>query len=765
MSIDLNVLSRVIDAAHEDGTPTLAGPRAMAVARALGVRCPLSLVVQNPAAAARADTTGFGDRVVVKAVSPRIVHKTDVGAVAIVRNQRDLVSAAVDDMARRLQHYGLTGFMLDEYISYDQALGGELLVGVRWTDDFGPIVTIGPGGVYAEFVAATLRPDRNVVSFSPSMPAHKPMGDLLREAALVQLATDTFRGQSPRLALARLEELVTAVMMMARNVMPIGLAEFEINPLVVSGGELVALDARATLGHEVSVPVPRPVAKLRYLLTPQSIAIVGVSGHENPGRIILHNVLREGFDKARVFVVKPGVDRIEGCMCVPSLADLPQRVDLLVLSVAAPQAAALAVEAIQTNRAESLIVIPGGFEEKTSGAGLAAGVRQALDAARQSASHGPVVNGGNCVGIRSKPGRYDTTFIPDEGRTEVSDPVAPIAMIAQSGAFVLSTQAKLPRINPKYCITVGNQIDLTVGDYLKYLRNDLDLELFAVYVEGFKPLDGAAFMETASELVARGQTVILYRGGRTAAGTRATSTHTASMAGDYDVTRALARQAGVILTETLSDFEDLIKLFALLRTRRVDGWRLGAVSNAGFECVALADNLGAFQLPAFSDGTVRRLRTVFQLARVDALVDVQNPLDLTPMIGDTAYDEAVRAVLTDQRVDVGVIGCVPMTPALSALPLTPASGDAVFDPGSIVTRLTRINSEVEKAWISVVDAGDLYDPMVARLEASGVPTFRTADRALRLFEIFCAARLRQASAAGRECATDAFGVPDSLGGV
>jgi acyl-CoA synthetase (NDP forming) len=758
--IDTEVVSRLIEAARTRGDATLVGPDAMAIARAVGIRCPRSVFVSGVPKWGVVETEAFGDQIVVKAVSPHLVHKTDVGAVAIVRNRPELVAATIRDMARRLESRGVIGFTLDEWVAHDAAFGGELLAAARWTDDFGPVLVIGPGGVSAEFVAAHLTRSRNLVMLSPSLPLRRGMGDTLREAAVVEFATTPHRGTPARLSLRALEALVGRVGAFARHFMPMTLAEFEINPLVVSNGELVALDARVMIGHEVTLPVPRPLEKLRRLLRPDSIAVVGVSEGTNPGRMLLRNVLREGFDASRLFVVKRGLEQIDGCRCVPSLASLPAPVDLLVLSIAAPEAAPLAVEAIESGAAESLVIIPGGFEETEGGTALATRVRTALDAARLTPAHGPVVNGPNCVGVRSMPGRYDATFIPDTRPSAGSAPVVPIAIVAQSGAFALSMLDKLPGTRPRYCITVGNQIDLTIGDYVRHLASEPDVDLIAVYVEGFKPLDGAAFLQAASEITASGRTLLLYRAGRTPAGRRASSTHTAAMAGDYDITRALARQAGVVLAETLADFEDLLKLFALLHDRPVEGWRLGAVSNAGFECVALADNLGAFRPAEFGPDTRRRVQTVLQLSRVGALVDVNNPLDLTPMIGDAAYEEIARAVLADDGVDVGIIGCVPMTPAVHAVP-EPQSAGKTFAPDSIVTRLARIRCEERKPWVCVVAGGESYDPMVARLESAGLPTFRSIDRAVRVLEIFCGERILHAQALRREYSTDPFEMPEA----
>jgi acyl-CoA synthetase (NDP forming) len=332
-------------------------------------------------------------------------------------------------------------------------------------------------------------------------------------------------------------------------------------------------------------------------------------------------------------------------------------------------------------------------------------------------------------------------FIPDYKLGIPSKPASPLAVITQSGAFAISKVGKLSSLNPKYVVTFGNQMDLTVGDYIEYLKQDTDIATYAVYVEGFKPLDGTRFLDAARDITRTGRTVILYKAGRTAAGARASASHTASVAGDYTVTRELARQAGITVAESIADFEDLVMLFGLLAGKHVAGWRLGAVSNAGFEGVTVADNLARFQLATLSDSTVRSLRSVFERARIDTIVDLRNPLDLTPMTADAEFEDAVSALVADPGVDVGVIGCVPLTPALNTLAAATGHREDVFAADSIARRLVEIYRRSRKAWVAVVDGGPLYDPMAHLLRSEGIPTFRTADRAVRLLEVFCAARL------------------------
>ena len=203
-----------------------------------------------------------------------------------------------------------------------------------------------------------------------------------------------------------------------------------------------------------------------------------------------------------------------------------------------------------------------------------------------------MINGGNCLGIRSRPGRYDTLFIP-RWKLPAGSRSAPVALITGSGAFAITRLARMAPLDPRYVITIGNQMDLTAGDFLAHLADDPEVRVFGVYLEGFTRLDGLRFLEAAARITASGRQVILYRAGRTAAGASASASHTAAIAGDVVVTRELARAAGVTIADTPADFDDLLRTFTLLDGRPARGRRLGAASNAGSECVTIADHAGS----------------------------------------------------------------------------------------------------------------------------------------------------------------------------
>jgi acyl-CoA synthetase (NDP forming) len=731
---DLEAASDLLRQARAEGRTALLETEGMEIARILGLGVPEAIVVRDAAEAARADLEALrGERCVVKVLATGILHKSDVGGIAIAAREREAVASAVRAMEARLAGEPVAGFAVVEFVPHERALGHELLLGLRYTPDFGPVLTLGPGGVFAEHLAGSLRAGSDVALASPALTPRDELESLVEATVVGPLLLGRLRGQAPLVEAPRMRELLERALDFAARFLPDPIAELEFNPVVVSGGGLVALDAVVRLGQTpVPVAPPRPLAKLKQLLEPRSAAVIGVSEKMNPGHVILRNLLREGFPPQRLYVIKPDRDELDGCRCVPDVEALPERVDLLVVAVDAPQVPPLVDAVLEGRRAESLILIPGGLGEREGTEDFEARLRGKLVSARASDWGGPLINGGNCLGIRSRPGRYDTMFIPPHKLPQPSGPDARLAVVSQSGAFAIALASQLGALRPKYLISVGNQTDLTLGDYLQYLSDDPGLDVVACYAEAFRPGDGVAFLEAAAEMVRRGRRVILYRAGRTAAGAKATASHTAAVAGDYAVARALATAAGVDVAETLADFVDLVRLHVLLADRPLQGRRLGALSNAGFECVAIADSLGPFTLAALAPETQSALAALLERCGIATIVSVRNPLDATPIMGDAAFAEAAQLVLDDPHVDVGLVGCVPLTGALETLAAGPGHREDLTREGSVVSRLVALRRETEKPFVAVIDAGPLYDAAAAALQAGGIPTFRKADRALQL---------------------------------
>ncbi len=735
--------------ARRAGWRLLPGSEGFYLLQRLGLEVPVSWRFEDPAALEAGDLDRFpGDRIVLKVDSADLAHKSDSGGIRILPRDLNAVRLAAREMSEQVGS-GFQGFLIQELVETGSAMGQELLLSFVWDREFGPVMNVGVGGIHSAVIASHLNPEAAIAINSLEPLYREDLLASLPGLLSVALLTEAQRGQPAQLSVT---DLVIQLEGWARSVAALlatETEELEINPLVVRGGKLVALDVLVRLAYSrAQVPAGRPQEKLRCLLEPQSIGIMGVSRDLNPGHLILKNLLSEGFDPASVFVIKSGPAEIEGCRCFAALEQLPCRVDLFIVAVSAPQVPDLLQEVISQRLAESLIVIPGGLEERVGSESVWKEVLETLQQARRGDWGGPVINGGNCMGIRSAPGRYDTFFLPDYKKPPAGTIGSKAALVAQSGAFLAAKSSKLASISFKYSVSIGNQVDLTVGDYLEYFALDPDLKVIAAYVEGFKTLDGLRFLQVARRIHQRGGTVLLYRAGRSEAGREAAASHTASLAGSYLRTVALGRSAGVLVTETLDDFEDLVGLAVRLDGRSPVASRLGGLSNAGFECVVLSDHLRWFSPAALSATSIATLERLLKQSGAASLVEVRNPLDLTPMMPDELFARAAEVVLADPNVDVGVIGCVPLTGALATLPASAAHAEDNAGMGAIASRLGTLWERTTKPWVVVVDAGRPYDCMADMLNSFGIPVFRQMDRALRALELLAryeAARTRSGS--------------------
>ncbi len=680
--------------AQADGRALLTEPEALAVAAALGLSVPRHQVVRG---ADELDLDALPERLVVKAVVPGLVHKTEAGAVAAV--SRDRVAEAMAGMAA----LGPEAFLVMEEIPHEREPGGELLLSLRWSREHGPVVTLALGGVAAEALGVP------PALATPDLPLKLP-------PVLEALATGRLRGRAGRCAPGALRALVDGLLE-AAPLLPDVLLELELNPVVRAGGAWVALDAVARRGAVGRAP-ERPPVDLGPILRPRSLAVVGASARGiNPGRAILRAALGAGFPPESVRVVKAGLERLDGVTCVPSLEAL-EPVDLLVLAV--PAGAVEGAWAAALRRARAVLLIPGGTGEGPGSEGLA---RRLADGLRRARGEGLQVRviGGNSLGIQSRPGRLDTLFVPAE-RVGASERAGPLAVISSSGALALALKSALP-VDPAVVLTLGNQLDLSVADAAEGLAREPGIEALILYIEGLPDGDGARLVRATRALSAAGRRVVVYRAGRTPAGQRATATHTAALAGDAATSQALLARAGAMVARSRDMLADLAVL--ALSGPRPAGRRVAVMSNAGFECVAAADHLGALALAELAPETLAGLRALLEGAGLAGLVSVKNPLDLTPIADDAVFVEAARLLLADPGVDLGLVGCVPFSAALSTL-----EGEG----GALIEGLAGLTGGAP--WAAVVEGGRAYDALRERLAERGVAVLGRMDRAMAAADVW-----------------------------
>ncbi|MFZ2053125.1 MAG: acetate--CoA ligase family protein [Candidatus Aminicenantales bacterium] len=744
-------IERIFERAEKDNRNFLLEHEVYALLKRLGVATPRFVFIKKGRKASAAQLTGLkSPRVILKVVSPQIVHKSDVGGVAFVENKLGPVNRAIarmlTDVPKKYEAAANTaadirGILVLEKVAYDDlGFGSELLLGIRHSREFGPVVTMGLGGLDVEYLNERLKERRAVAIGSAHLLRRWEIGPLLEPLAAYDKLVEGFRGKAAPVSKETLVTTCERFIDLAVHFSPYSrkspfvIEEAEVNPFVIRDGRLVPLDGMCRFSRNHAVSRRRLHENIEHLLHPRSIGIIGVSERLNLGHLILNNILREGFPKDRVYVVKPGLAEIEGCRCVPAVAELPEAVDLFVLTLAADQSAGVMEELVRTEKARSVIIIAGGLGEKKGTEGIEAEIKDRLCRSRREKRPTPIVNGGNCMGIFSGPGRYDTTFIPVYKLASPGKKNPRLVYITQSGAFMASRMSKIPQVEAAYAISLGNQIDLTASDYLNYFRVRDSASLFALYLEGFQPGDGLALAEAAREIVRRGKQVLVYKSGRSPEGRRATSSHTASVAGDYAVCRAVLENAGVFVAETLAEFESAVRVLPALAGKPALGRRVGLLSNAGFECVILADSLKngfELELATLSERARARIGEILKPLGIDRLQDIRNPLDLTPVADDVAFAGCVKALLEDPGVDCAVVSPVPMTAALQTLAPSEAHNENIFSPQSIGRLLVEVFRRTKKPVVVNIDAGELYDPLANMLEEAGLPVFRRSDEALR----------------------------------
>jgi len=732
----------------------------------LGIKTPAHVLVKKGQSFPLREIGSIpSDRVVLKIVSPQIIHKSDVGGVRFVKNKIAEILSTVDEMLTdipRAYHawikksngevttlaqieQELRGVLVIEAVNYENfGFGSELLLGLRNTREFGPVVTMGTGGTDVEYMNQNLKTGRAFATVSAPLMDDLDILSILKPVAFFDKITAEFRG---RKQLVTQDELVTVFKrfgLLAASFSPFGgeneyvIEEAEVNPFVIRSGNLVSLDGLCRFSKNLKPLEKRPFEQIDYLLKPGSIGIIGVSEKMNIGHIILNNVLKQGFPREKIYVVKPGAEQIEGCICVPSISEMPETVDMFVLTVSAEQSRELMDELVNSEKARSVIIIAGGIGEKKGTESLEDEIRSLLAGGRSRGKITPVVNGGNCLGIISRPGHYDTTFVPEYKlfrQPRRKSERASLVYLSQSGAFMISRMSKIPGVDPNYAISIGNQIDLTLSDYLNYFKNNKDADILAVYVEGFLDGDGFNFIQAAREISRKtGKILLVYKAGRSPEGRSATASHTASVAGDYSVSRSLLEQAGVIVAEDIFEFENFVKNLHFFKKKKIRGNRVGLISNAGFECVAMSDNLKNDQelrLAVFSPETVQKITQLLKPLGIDRLQDIRNPIDITPVADDRTFCGVVEAMLDDENVDCAVVSPLPMSPAMQTLPPSTFHEEDLNREESTGRLLAEIFRKSDKPMVVSIDTGEIYQPLIDLLEEAGIPTFRHSDDAVR----------------------------------
>ena len=384
-------------------------------------------------------------------------------------------------------------------------------------------------------------------------------------------------------------------------------------------------------------------ASMRPFFEPRGVAVVGANRER--GRIgseILHNLI-DGGCQVPVYPVHPQGGVIAGRTAYTRASEIPGVVDLAVIVVPANHVLDAVRDCIAKG-VKSLVVISAGFGEVgTAGKRLEA---ELLDLVRTA---GVRMVGPNCMGLlNTDPAVHlNATFSP------VYPPVGHVAMSTQSGALGLAILDYARRLNLGIStfVSVGNKADVSSNDLIQYWAEDPRTQVILLYLESFG--NPRKFSQIARR-VARSKPIVAVKSGRSSAGARAASSHTGALASSDAVVDALFEQSGVIRTNTL---EELFDVATLLAHQPVPtGRRVAILTNAGGPGILAADACEAqgLSLPSLSDATVAELRSF-----LPAAASVGNPVDMIASATAESYGRALRALLSDDRVDSVLVIFIP----------------------------------------------------------------------------------------------------------
>ena len=501
----------------------------------------------------------------------------------------------------------------------------------------------------------------------------------------------------------------------------------EINPVVVDQqGEFVALDG---VGLEFDEPhfeaCPVPLNDDSFV-NPKRIALAGVSAKAgNVGALILENLRQSTLSEDALLIVKPGVTHFAGIKCIENVGGLLAKpVDVLILALPAALSVQL-IEALcsQGGGAQVVYIVAGGIGDGADQAGYGEQLKNLLTQRRRTKQWCPAIVGPNGLGMLLAPLKLNSLFIPQRKLNVNFNAESQVALISQSGAFLITRLSRHSNLSLKYGFSIGNQMDMKLSDFMALMARDVSVRVLGIYVEGFVEGDVCAVAKLVKTFREENRHVIIYKGGRSILGQTAAAGHTGAMTGDYYIQKRLLQKAGAVIVESFNQFNAVFKWMAAYPDLHTLG-KLAIVTNAGYETVGSVDILGdndSGRLYELNDGNRQRLNKILKRHRLEGLVAPANPLDLTPMADEAAYFDCVEAMI-DFGAGIVMLGLVPLSEQLDTHLLNQAEAFAL--------KLKKLAEFSGRIIGIVIDAGVPYQEYKAVFERQGFPVFDGMDMAV-----------------------------------
>jgi acyl-CoA synthetase (NDP forming) len=624
-------------------------------------------------AAGMAHAVGYP--VALKIVSPDVVHKSDSGGVRLNLTDPGEVREAYRDIVGAYRYQHVVGVSVQPMA----APGVEAIIGVTRDPNFGPVLMFGLGGIFVEVLKD--------VTFRILPVTERDVEEMIGEIKGYPLLTG-YRGRPVDLAalknlLLRISDLVTAFP---------EIRELDLNPVFLYPAGNCVVDARMFVGEAAGQIAAKPATDLRDLFYPRSIAVIGASGAKGKlGYNVLRNLLFHRYG-GKIYPVNPRNDEVQGVKAYRSIMDVPGEVDLAIVIVPAETAPA-AIEACCKKGVRFIVVETAGFAETgAEGKKAQARIREMIEA------HGCRILGPNCSGVINTHHRMVQSIglMEELGRGN-------IGMVVQAGVYAAGILTGLRRVMDFGIVaTIGNKMDISETDILEFLGKDENIDVIAMYMEDVT--SGRRFVDVARAVTAI-KPIIALKSGRTEAGKKAVSSHTASLAGDDQINGAAFRQSGIIRARDNEHLFGLMKAFAKQPLPPSDGTLV--VTYTGSLGVAATDTLylNGMRLADLEPELKTRLLRI-----IPDYVNTVNPVDYSFSMDPDQLRKTIEIGVESE--DVGGFIVV-------------IQGEIL---GSFVDALRSIDYR-GKPILACVACKEFMMDDVIRMEKAGIPVYSTVEMA------------------------------------
>ncbi len=618
----------VLDRAKAEARNALTAPEGKLICDAYGITVPKEGVA-NSAAEAVALAEGMGFPVVLKIVSPDILHKTEAGGVLVGIKSADEVSRGYETILANAKKYKSDAKIDGVQIQQMLKGGQEVIIGAVTDGSFGKLVAFGLGGVLVEVLKD--------ITFR--------LAPCSREDALSMLdgiqAAEMLKGVRGGDAVNR-EALADLIVKVSRLVSDFPeISEMDLNPVFATKDGAIAADVRIVVDFEAKEPRFRPneedvVRSMNRIMKPKAVAVIGASAEDGKiGNSVMKNLINGGY-KGQIYPIHPKAEEILGYKAYKSVKDVPGVIDVAVFAIPAKFVAQALTECGE-KQIPGAVLIPSGFAET----GNVEGQEEIQAIGRK---YNIRLMGPNIYGFYYTWENLCATFCT------AYDVKGHAALSSQSGGIGMAIIgfSRSAKMGVSAIVGLGNKSDIDEDDLLIFFEQDDNTHIIAQHCEDLK--DGRAFAEVAKR-VSKKKPVVVLKAGRTSAGAKAASSHTGALAGNDKIYEDVFKQSGVIRARSLRQLLEFARGVPVLPTPK--GENVLIITGAGGSGVLLSDSvvdngLSLMAMPDDLDAAFRKFIPPFGAAG--------NPVDITGGEPPQTYKNTVKLGLEDERIHALILG-------------------------------------------------------------------------------------------------------------